>query len=193
MAGTVLTGSTDEIYLLGDSKGRTYIKGLNKTRLKFLEMGGDRNLFEKWIKQAAQIGAAEATRTAPVRSGKLATSVRGWASKTVNIRNSATGVVDRRMVFGGLITAGSGRVRNVQGGATATTGVLYSRAVSLGTYHQAGARSVTGDRTWRTTVRGKGNPYIVKAREKKKPLMVQLLNYQLTRYIKQKGFETNGL
>ena len=193
MAGTVLTGSTDGIYLLQDSKGRAYIKGLNATRQKFLEMGGDRNLFEKWIKEAARIGAAEATRTAPVRSGRLATSVRGWASKTVDIRNTATGAVDRRMVFGGLITAGSGRVRNVQGGGTTTTGVLYARAVSLGAYHVAGQKSVTGNRTWRSTVRGRGNAYIVKAREKKKPLMVQLLNFRLTQYIKQKGFRTNGL
>jgi hypothetical protein len=190
---TVLSGSTDGIYLLQDTKGRTYIKGLNETRQKMLAMGLDRNMFEKWIKQAAQIGAAEATRTAPVRTGKLATSVRGWASKSVSIKNSGTGAVDRRMVFGGLITAGSGRVRNVAGGGTSTTGVLYARATSLGTYHVAGQRSQTGDRVWRTTVRGKGNPYIVKAREKKKPLMVQLLNFKLREYIKQKGFRTNGL
>lgn len=193
MAGTVLSGSTDGIYLLQDSKGRTYIKGLNETRQKFLQMGGDRNLFERWIKQAAQIAANEAKRTAPIRSGKLSRSVKGYASKTVNIRNSGTGAIDRRMVFGGVITSGSGRVRNLKDGGTTVTGVQYARAVSLGTYHQAGEKSVTGNRTWRTTVRGKGNPYMVRAREKKKPLMVQLLNYQLKQYIKQKGFQTNGL
>lgn len=190
---TVLTGSREGIHLLQDSKGRTYIKGLNETRQKFLQMGGDRNLFEKWIKEAAMVAAREATRTAPVVSGKLASSIRGYASKTVNIRNSATGAVDRRMVFGGVISAGSGRVRNVAGGGSVTTGVLYARAVSLGTYHQAGQKSVTGNRTWRTTVRGKGNPYIVKAREKKKSYMVTMLNYKLTQYIKQKGFQTSGL
>ncbi len=191
--GTVVTGSTDGIYLLRDTKGRTYIKGLNATRQKFLEMGGDRNLFEKWMKEATLIAAREATRTAPVVTGKLAASVRGYASKKVNIRNRATGAVDSRMAFGGVITAGSGRVRNVVGGGTTTTGVLYGRAASLGMYHVAGQRSFTGNRVWRTTVRGKGNPYIVKAREKKKPLMVQLLNFRLTQYIKQKGFRTNGL
>ena len=193
MAGTVVTGSREGVYLLKDSKGRTYIKGLNATRQKFLEMGGDRNLFEKWVKESAIVAAREATRTAPVVTGKLAASIRGYASKKVNIRNTMTGSVDPRMVFGGVITAGSGRVRNVQGGGTTTTGVLYGRATSLGMYHQAGQRSVTGNRTWRTTVRGKGNPYIVKAREKKKPVMVRLLNLRLTEYIKQKGFRTNGL
>lgn len=194
MAGTVVAGSTGGIYLLQDSKGRTYIKGLNQTRLKFLEMGGDRNLFEKWVKQSAIMAAREATRTAPVISGKLAASVRGYASKKSFIKNKVTGGVDSRMVFGGLITAGSARVRNVVGTtATTTTGVQYGRAVSLGTYHVAGTKSLSGDRTWRTTVRGKKNAYLVKARNKMKPAMVRLLNFQLNTYIKQKGFQTNGL
>ena len=187
---TVLSGSTDGIYLLQDTKGRTYIKGLNQTRLKFLEMGGDRNLFEKWVKQAAQIGANEAKRTAPVLTGKLSRSVKGYASKTVNIKNSGTGAVDRRMVFGGVMVGGSGRVRNVKGGGQTVTGVQYARATSLGMYHVAGQRSVDGNRVWRTTVRGRGNPFMVKAREKKKPLMVQLLNYQLNQYIRKNGFQT---
>lgn len=195
--GTVIGGSTDGIYLLRDTKGRTYIKGLNETRQKFLEMGGDRNLFEKWVKQSAIMAAKEATRTAPVISGKLAQSVRGYASKKAFIKNRTTGGVDSRMVFGGLVVAGSGRVRNVveAGGVTrqVTTGVQYGRAVSLGTYRVAGTTSASGNRTWRTTVRGKKNPYIVKARNKMKPAMVRLLNYQLNTYIKQKGFQTNGL
>jgi len=197
MAGTVLSGSREGIYLLQDSKGRTYIKGLNETRLKFLEMGGDRNLFEKWVKQSAVMAAKEATQTAPVISGKLAMSVRGYASKKAFVKNRVTGSVDSRMVFGGIITAGSARVRNVtdQAGAQrqVTTGVQYGRAVSLGTYRVAGQSSQTGNRIWRTTVRGKKNPYIVKARNKMKPAMVRLLNFQLNTYIKQKGFRTNGL
>ena len=195
--GTVIGGSTDGIYLLQDTKGRTYIKGLNETRQKFLEMGGDRNLFEKWVKQSAIIAAKEATRTAPRISGALALSVRGYASKKAFIKNKVTGGVDSRMVFGGLVVSGSGRVRNVlEGGAVVgqtTTGVQYGRAVSLGTYHVAGQQSANGNRTWRTTVRGKGNAYIVKARNKMKPVMVRLLNFQLNTYIKQKGFSTNGL
>jgi len=191
--GTVIGGQTDGIYLLQDTKGRTYIKGLNETRLKFLEMGGDRNLFEKWVKDAAQVVAREAIATAPVITGKLASSIRGYASKKAFVKNRVTGGVDSRMVFGGIITAGSARVRNVIGGSTTTTGVQYGRAVSLGTYRVAGQPSQTGNRVWRTTVRGKGNPYIIKAREKKKSYMVTLLNFKLNNYIKQKGFRTNGL
>ncbi len=57
----------------------------------------------------------------------------------------------------------------------------------------AGKQSVAGDRTWRTNVRGRADAFMVKAREKKKSYMVTLLNFRLTNYIKQKGFETNGL
>lgn len=195
--GTVIGGSTDGIYLLQDTKGRTYIKGLNETRKKFLAMGGDRNLFEKWVKQSAIIAAKEATRTAPKITGALAMSVRGYASKKAFIKNKVTGGVDSRMVFGGLVVAGSDRVRNVLSGGvvtgTTTTGVQYGRAVSLGTYHVAGQQSANGNRTWRKTVRGKGNAYIVKARNKMKPVMVRYLNLALNQYIKQKGFQTNGL
>jgi hypothetical protein len=190
---TFLSGSRDGIYLQQDTKGRVTVQGLNDTRLKFLEMGGDRNLFEKWIKEAAQVAAREATATAPVRDGLLAVSIRGYASKMANIKNKGTGAIDRRMVFGGVIVAGSARERNVKDQEPVTTGVQYSRAVSLGMFHNAGATSKVGGRVWRTTVRGKGNPYIVKAREKKRSYMVTLLNYKLSTYIKQKGFETNGL
>jgi hypothetical protein len=197
MAGTVLSGSREGIYLLEDSKGRTYIKGLNETREKFLAMGGDRNLFERWIKDAAKIVAREATVTAPSITGRLAQSVRGYASKKAFVKNRVSGGVDSRMVFGGLVAAGSARVRNTisAGGVvdSTTTGVQYARAVSLGTYRVAGTRSQTGDRVWRTTFRGKGNPYIVKARNKKKSYIVTMLNFQLNKYIKQKGFQTNGL
>ena len=197
MASTVIAGSTEGIWLRQDTLGRTYIEGLNATRMKFLEMGGDRNLFEKWVKQSAIIAAKEATKTAPVITGRLATSIRGYASKKAFVKNKVSGGVDSRMVFGGLVVAGSGRVRNVStvGGGTlqSVTGVQYGRAVSLGMYHVAGQRSMSGDRTWRTTVRGKKNPYIVKARNKMKPAMVRLLNFQLNTYIKQKGFQTNGL
>jgi hypothetical protein len=192
--GTVIGGSTDGIYLYKDTDGRTSIKGLNETRKKFLEMGGDRNLFEKWVKDAAQVVAREAVATAPVITGRLATSIRGYASKKAFVKNKVTGGVDSRMVFGGIVTAGSARVRNVVGSVrTQTTGVQYGRAVSLGTYHIAGQRSQTGNRVWRTTVRGEGNAYIVKARQKKKSYMVTLLNFRLNSYIKQKGFRTDGL
>ena len=192
--GTVTGGSTDGIYLFTDTRGRTKVLGLNETRQKFLDMGGDRNLFEKWMKDAAMVAAREATSTAPKLTGKLALSVRGYASKKAFVKNRVTGSVDSRMVFGGIISAGSARVRNVVGSTgTTTTGVQYGRAVSLGTYHVAGATSITGNRVWRTTVRGKKNPYLIKAREKKRSYMVTMLNYQLNKYIKQKGFSTNGL
>jgi hypothetical protein len=176
--GTVTGGSTDGVYLFTDTAGRTYVRGLNETRQKFLEMGGDRNLFEKWMKDAAKVAAREATRTAPRISGNLALSVRGYASKKAFMNNKVTGGLDSRMVFGGIITAGSARVRNVVRDGEeqqVTTGVQYARAVSLGTYRVAGTMSQTGGRMWRTTVRGRKNPYIIKARQAKRSYMVTML------------------
>jgi hypothetical protein len=195
--GTVIGGSADGIHLFQDTNGRTSVRGLEETRQKFLQMGGDRNLFEKWIKEAALIAAREATQTAPRISGALALSVKGYASKKVNIKNFGSGAVDKRMVFGGIISSGSARVINTISAGnvvdSSSRGVQYARAVSLGTYHQAGTTSKSGNRVWRTTVRGKGNPFMVRAREKKKSYMVTLLNFKLGQYIKQKGFQTNGL
>lgn len=194
--GTVSGGSKDGIYLFTDKAGRTYVRGLNETRQKFLDMGGDRDLFQKWMKDAAKVAAREATRTAPRIDGTLALSVRGWASKKAFMKNKTTGALESRMVFGGIITAGSARVRNVEEDGQqkqVTTGVQYARAVSLGTYHVAGTMSKVGGRIWRTTVRGRKNPYIIKARQAKRSYMVTMLNYQLNQYIKKKGFKTNGL
>jgi len=129
MADTVIGGRGQGIYLVQKAGGRTVVQGLNETRQKFLEMGGDRNLFEKWMKEAAMVAAREAVNTAPVNSGKLASSIRGWASKTAPVKTRGGGV-DRRMVFGGLITAGSARVRNTTGGQQVTTGVLCSTSLA---------------------------------------------------------------
>ena len=184
--GTVIGGFGGAIGLSRDTKGRTYITGLNETRKKMLEMGVERNLFEKWIKEAAIIGAREAFRTAPRINGLLATSIRGYASKSMNIKSRTTGQVEKRYAFGGVIIAGS------------PARVQYARQDSYGMRHTAGqfAKDYTFGKTrriWRTTVAAPGNPYIVKAREAKKPEMVELLNRRIKYWIKQKGFETHGL
>jgi hypothetical protein len=184
--GTVIGGFGGAIGLSRDTKGRTYITGLNETRKAMLDMGVERNLFEKWIKEAAIIGAKEAVRTAPRVEGLLLSSIRGYASKSMNIKSRTTGQVEKRYAFGGVITAGS------------PARVPYARQVSYGMRHVAGEfakdyKFGTMRRIWRTTISTHGNPYIVKAREAKKPEMVELLNRRIKYWIKQKGFETHGL
>ena len=184
--GTVIGGFGGAIGLSRDTAGRTYITGLNETRRKMLEMGVERNLFEKWIKESALLAAKEATRIAPRISGMLAVSVRGFASKSMNIKSRTTGIVERRFAFGGVVTAGS------------PARVQYARRISYGMRHEAGdfakaTKAGTTTRQWRTTIRTPGNAYMVKAREAKKSDMVELLNRKIKYWTKQKGFDTNGL
>jgi hypothetical protein len=104
----------------------------------------------------------------------------------MNIKSRTTGAVERRFAFGGVVTAGS------------PARVQYARRISYGMRHVAGefaktAKEGTATRQWRTTVRTPGNAYMVKAREAKKNDMVELLNRKIRYWIKQKGFDTNGL
>lgn len=184
--GTVIGGFGGSIGLSRDTKGRTYITGLNETRKKMLAMGVERNLFEKWIKESALLAAKEATRIAPRNSGLLALSIRGFASKRFYIKSRTTGTPERRFAFGGVFTAGSPKR------------VQYARRISYGLRHEAGqfakaTKAGSTTRQWRTTVRTPDNAYMVKAREARKPDMVELLNRKIKYWIKQKGFETNGL
>lgn len=184
--GTVLTGSTSGVYLLRDSKGRTYVKGVEETRKKMLAMGVERNLYEKWVKESALMVANEATKIAPRVTGSLAISIRGFASKRWVQTSKTTRSLEKRYAFGGVITAGS------------PLRVQYSRQISYGMRHVAGEFAKTNNfgstrRIWRKTVQGRGNPYMVKAREAKKADMVELLNRKMKYWIKQKGFETNGI
>jgi hypothetical protein len=190
---TVLGGSTAGIYLLQDTKGRTYVKGLNETRKKMVEMGMDRNEFQKYIKDAAIVIARQAARTAPALSGNMASSIRGYASKKLTKTVSSGGLSGllggtmkiSRQVYGGVVTAGT------------PSRVQYARRVSYGSYTVAGKSAIgntsdprTATRVWRQTRRGPGNAYMVQAREKMKPTVVQMLNGRLAEWIRKKGFRT---
>jgi hypothetical protein len=169
--GTVLSGNTEFIYLLQDTKGRTYVKGLWDTRRKLMEMGMERNYFENIIKESAKIVASRATRYAPVETGTLALGIRAFASKKYTIHG-----VEKR-AYGGVVVAKGD----------------YARRISYGFHSVAGTKSKAGNRVWRTTTRSKPNPYMVRAREDAKPGVVKYWNYRIDRWIKQKGFGTNGI
>jgi hypothetical protein len=84
-------------------------------------MGMERNLFEKWIKEASLITMREAGKRVPVVSGRLAMSLRGQASKKVNMRGGGTA---RR--FGGI-------------GLARTP---YAKAISLGRYFKKSGKRI---------------------------------------------------
>lgn len=174
MAGA--SGDSVGVSLYTDTKGRTYIKGLHETRRALMAMGMERNLFEKWIKQSAILAAREATKMAPVQSGRLASSIRAQASK----KYTSHGATKR--AYGGVVL---GRTP-------------YARAVSYGHYYQAGQKQIAPPkdgrepRTWRETKRTRGNTFMVKGRERAKPAIVRFWRTKINQWTKQKGFETNG-
>lgn len=170
---------TEDFKLSANSAGR--IVGLKETRKKFQQMSGERNLFDKWMKEAAMVVAREAVKLAPVESGRLAMSIKGWASKSITIKSRTGGTPQKRFAYGGVITAGT------------PARAPYGRSTSYGMRHTEGHPSVKGNRVWRSTVVGKQNSYMVKARENKRSYMITMLNYKLAKYIKEKGFSTNGL
>lgn len=154
-----------------DSKGRARVVGLGEdgmhvVRRELMAMGMERNLFEKWIKQSAVIAAREATKLAPVYTGRMALGIRGAASKKYTVAGQT------KRAWGGVVVAST----------------PYARRVSYGMRTVAGQRSIAGDRTWRKTTRSPSNPYIVKGREKAKPAIVHYWNNVITAWIKQKGF-----
>ena len=154
-----------------DEKGRAYVRGLgsnglHNVRRELMAMGMERNLFEKWIKQSAVIAAREATKLAPVSTGRMAVGLRGMASKKYTVAGQT------KRAWGGVIVSNA----------------PYARRVSYGMRTVAGEKSIAGNRTWRRTMKTPGNAYMVKGREKAKPAIVHYWNNVITSWIKQKGF-----
>lgn len=152
-----------------NKNGSAYIAGLygkDGVAQKLKAMGLERNEFQKWVKQAALIVAQRATHLAPVRSGKLAMSIRGFAGKKITKNNAPA-----RMLYGGVIIA-QPKVPN-----DAST---YAKAVSFGRYYPASG------------IRTKGNPYLRTAREQTRQAVVKMWNNEIGKWIERNGFETTG-
>jgi len=185
MAEGAVSDVSSGIYLKTDKLGRTSVQGLHETRRKLMAMGMDRNHFERLIKEAALIVARKATEKAPVVSGKLAESIRGQASKKFSKTIRSSGLSG---AFGGTTTVAMRAFGGVVLGRTP-----YARATSYGTFHKAGekAKSNTSSRAtrvWRTTVRGKANPYMVEARNQSKPAIVRHFEIEIKKWIREEGF-----
>jgi hypothetical protein len=172
-----------------NKSGNAYIAGLygkNGVARKLRDMGLERKEFQKWVKQAALITAARAASLAPVDSGALAMSIRGYASKKVTPNNAPA-----RFLFGGLFVA-----QPKVPGKTET----YAKAVSFGRYFKQDrlSRQVGAIITGRTRgvrfvdTRTKGNPYMRTARDQTRPAVVKMWNMEIGRWIKKNGFDATG-
>jgi hypothetical protein len=152
-----------------NKSGNAYIAGLYGPKgvaQKLKAMGLERNEFQKWQKQAAIIVAQRATHLAPVRSGKLALSISGFAGKKITPNNQPS-----RMLYGGVVIAQP----LVQSDPS-----TYAKAVSFGRYYPASG------------IRTKGNPYMRTAREQTRQAVVKMWNKEIGRWIEKNGFEATG-
>ena len=172
-----------------NKSGNAYIAGLYGPKgvaQKLKAMGLERNEFQKWVKQAAIIVARRATYLAPVDTGKLAQSIRGYAGKKITPNNAPA-----RYLFGGVVIA-QPRVP----GKTET----YAKSVSFGRYYKRsslglrlGARLIGDSRGVRqTAIRTQGNPYMKRARDQTRYAVVKMWNKEISRWIEKNGFEATG-
>lgn len=157
------------VRIASNKSGNAYIAGLygkDGVAQKLKAMGLERNEFQKWVKQAAVIVAQRATHLAPVRSGKLALSIRGFAGKKITQNNAPA-----RMLYGGVIVAQP---------KVPSDPSTYAKSVSFGRYYPASG------------IRTKGNPYMRTAREQTRQAVVKMWNKEIGKWIENNGFETTG-
>lgn len=182
-----------------NKEGSAYIAGLygpTGVSRKLQAMGLERNKWQKWVKQAAQIVARRASLLAPKDSGNLARSIGGFAGKRVTSNNQPA-----RYLFGGVVIAQPSIKtigKNAQGEATGRRAILrqtftsfegkevtekvsYGKAISFGRYYPD-----SGKRT-------RGNPYLRRARDQTRYNVVKMWNREIKQWIETNGFDTEGL
>lgn len=172
-----------------NKNGNAYIAGLygpDGIAQKLKAMGLERNEFQKWIKQGAIIVARKATTMAPVQSGKLAQSIRGYAGKKITPNNAPA-----RYLYGGVVVAAP---------KSDTGSNSYGKAVSFGRYYKqsndfrrfrsfltGNTRGVRAE-----SIRTPGNPYMRTARDLTRDEVVRMYNREVGQWIRKNGFDTEG-
>jgi hypothetical protein len=145
-----------------------------------MAMGMERNEFEKWIKESAIITARHIGRRAPVLTGRLARSIRGYASKKVKIKKAT----ETRRVFGGVVVSQpkAPRPKMHRDGSPVANDAFreYGRRISFGYYN------------WRTGKRTRPDPFMRDGRNSAKPTVVRYWQGRIKHWIEKKGFDTNG-
>ena len=168
------------VSLSTDRLGRTQVQGVWETRRALMAMGIERNEFEKWIKESAIISAKHVGMRAPVLTGRLAMSLRGYASKKITFKG---GTASKR-VFGGVVISQPKAPRP----ATRRDG----SAVSQDIWREYGRRISFGYYNPRTGKRSRPNPFMKDGLNAAKPSVVRYWNNRINWWIKKKGFDTNG-
>jgi hypothetical protein len=159
------------------AKGYVQILGVREVRAFLISTAKDYKTYNSWMKRGAEMVAAEARRTAPLETSKMARSIVGRASARVA---SKTG----------------GRTKGLTGGVV-IAGVPYGKSVSFGRYYPAGPYTTKRSRTEQPfqgfryqAIRSPGNnKYLKVARERVKPHVVELWNRLLRNYVIANDYE----
>lgn len=170
--------------------GSAYIAGLygpDGVARKLKALGLERNLFQKWVKQAAMIVAQRATHLAPRDTGRLALSLRAAAGKKITPNNRPA-----QYLFGGVVIA-----QAKERGASDS----YAKAISFGRFYKRShvldrvQARVTGNTQGvrMQNIRTKGNPYLRTAKNQTRSAVVKMWNKEIGRWIESNGIDVQGL
>jgi len=159
-----------------NAKGYAQLTGMREVRRFMIHMARDYRTYNSWMKQGAQIVAAEGRRLAPAKTHRLASKVVGRASARVTAKNGG-----KSYAIGGVVIAAT----------------PYGKSVSFGRYYPFGfyriQRSKTGPAfegiRYHSIRSDHKNTYLKRARENTKPHVVELWNNLLRRYIITNGYE----
>ncbi len=149
-----------------------------------MAMGMERNEFEKWIKESAQIAAAHIRRRAPVKTGRLARSIKGYASKKITYNKNEKS----KRVFGGVVVS----TPRAPFPKKTRQGVRLDKAARAVYFREYGRRISFGYYNERTGKRTRPNPFMRDGRNSAKPSIVRFWSGRIEHWIRKKGFETNG-
>lgn len=159
------------------AKGYVQILGVRDLRAFMISTAKDYKTYNSWMKRGAEMVAAEARRTAPLQTAKLARSIVGRASVRVA---SKTGGRNKGL-FGGVVVAN----------------VPYGKSVSFGRYYPWGQYTIRRSKTappfqgfrYDSIRSPENNKYIKLARERVKPNVVELWNRLMKNYIVANDYE----
>lgn len=172
------------VQLATNRKGGLYIDGLYGSEgviATLRRLGFEQKQFARINKISATIVANNSRKMAPVLTGSLQRSIKGYASKKISQNNQPA-----KYVFGGVVVVDAKRRARRGERALISRGesaeiVGYGKRISFGMYRSP-QRTATGE-----PFRQQGNPYLRTARDKSRPAIVKMWNREVSRWLQSQN------